>query len=343
MGWNGMEWNKGMASEKKQEKQKKQTEYSIYVIAGKDRYLSCQARGKLEERLLGKDRGLGLSVYDGKSVDAATVFDELHTLPFLSDRRVVVVDEAEKFITAHRELLEKYFSQPSSTGVLVLICDSWRSNTRLAKMLKGKGLGEVLSAEPMKGRAAVGWLTRQVRAEGKTFEPGAAESLARCVGNDTGRLASELEKLVLYVGNRKTIGMTDIEQLCGLTAEQSIFLINDLIAEGKTFEALASLDRLLRHDRSVEYSMVGVMAFSLRRLLKARALLDAGYRDRDLISACGIWPGMVERFIAQVRRFSSSELETMVGELAKVDYANKTGLGNVRLNLEKFIVCATAV
>jgi len=314
--------------------------HPIYVITGKDRYLRQQARESLAQRLVGKDQGLSVSNYNGNSVELAVVLDELRTLPFLSERRVVIVDDADKFVSDNREVLEKYAGNPSTTGVLVLICDSWRSNTRLAKLLVA-GAGEVIVAEPMKGAKAISWLVQHARENGKMFGPGAAESLVRVVGNDTGRLSGELEKLTLYVGNRKTIDTDDIEALCGVTAEQSIFLINDQVAEGKTAEALITLNRLIQADRTAEFSMVGVLAFSLRRLLKARTLADAGYGQHDILSACGVYPPFVDRFLNQVQRFTTRKLKTLVGRLAELDYANKTGLGPAKLNLETFIVYAT--
>jgi DNA polymerase-3 subunit delta len=168
----------------------------------------------------------------------------------------------------------------------------------------------------------------------------AADALIEIVGTDAGRLANEIEKLALYCGSRKTIAVEDIEQLCGPTAERSVFLMNDLIAEGKTDQALQTLETLLRTDRSAEYTMVGVLAFSLRRLLKARSLADAGYNESQILQACGIYPGLAERFLGQFRRFTVAKLRKLLNELTETDLASKTGLGDVKLNLEKFIVCA---
>ena len=312
--------------------------HPIYVIAGKDRYLAHTICHQLQEQLLGKDHALGLSTYEGKSVDVATVLDELRTLPFLAERRVVVVDEADKFISENRPLLEKYFDQPSPSGVLIFTCETWRSNTRLAKILSK--IGKLLPAEPFKGKALRNWVTQCVKDFNKAMPLNAADALIEIVGTDAGRLANEIEKLALYCGSRKTIAVEDIEQLCGPTAERSVFLMNDLIAEGKTDQALQTLETLLRTDRSAEYTMVGVLAFSLRRLLKARSLADAGYNESQILQACGIYPGLAERFLGQFRRFTVAKLRKLLNELTETDLASKTGLGDVKLNLEKFIVCA---
>lgn len=316
------------------------TRQAIYVIAGGDRYRACALSSELQSRLAGADADLAVSVVDGKDTDAASVFDELNTLPFLSSCRVVVVDHADKFVSENRPMLEKYFASPSPTGTLVLIVDSWPSTTKLAKALPN--VGKLLSAEAMKAAQAIKWAGEQAVKLGKSLSPAASQALVELVGTDSGRIANELEKLSLFCAARKTIDVADIEQLSGPTAEQSIFLINDLIADGKTQAAIATLEKILRQDRSAEYSMVGVLSFSLRRLLKGRAMLDAGMREHEVAPACGVrW--MPERFLGQLRRFSTSKLERLVSSLAGVDHANKSGLGYAQLNLEKFIVCATGM
>ncbi len=319
---------------------KQQKINSIYVIAGQDIHLRDQALRQLREKLLGKDEGLGEIRCEGKSVELVTVLDELRTAPFLAERKVVIIDDADKFVTDNRERLEEYFNAPSPTGVLVLIVDTWRKATRLDKQLAK--IGELILAEPMKGRELVSWVVSRALQLGKTLPVVAASELVETVGEDTGRLANELEKLALFVGDRRQISSEDIVALSGHTATENVFLITDLMAEGKTAEVTKVLNSILESDRSAEYSMVGVLTFSIRRLLKARSMLDSGMKQGEVLSACKIYPGIAERFIAQVRRFSAERLRSMIDELAKLDYANKTGLGQPRMNLEKFILCATS-
>jgi DNA polymerase III subunit delta len=312
--------------------------YPIYVIAGQDVYLRAQAVGQLRAFLLGKDEGLGEVRFDGKSVDLITVLDEVRTLPFLADRKVVFVDDADKFITENRELLEKYFDAPNPQGVLVLVTDTWRKATKLDKKISPE---QILAAESMKGQSLTSWVMGQVRQSGKEMSSACAQELISAVGSEAGRLSTEVEKLALYLGERKQITAADIQALTGHTAEESVFLITDLMAEGKAREVLTTLEQILDADRSAEYSMVGVLTFSIRRLLKAKTMLDSGIKQGEVLSACRVYPGMAPRFLSQLKRFTVERLKRLIDELAQVDYGNKTGLGQARMNLEKFILCAT--
>src|SRR5512142_2122230 len=108
----------------------------IYVIAGKEPPLVTTAWQQLLDRLLEPaQRMTGLAAFEGDTAAVAEVLDELRTIPFLTQQRVVIVREADSFVSRHRELLEKYFESPSATGVLVLLMSTWAKGTRLAKRL----------------------------------------------------------------------------------------------------------------------------------------------------------------------------------------------------------------
>lgn len=319
---------------------KQATNYPVYVVGGKDVHRKTRTLQKIRADLLGDDQGLGEIRFDGKTVDLPTVLDELRTLAFLADRKVVVVDDADKFITDYREELENYLNHLNPNGVLVLICDSWRKGTKLDKLINK--IGKVFVAEIMTAENLIPWLTEQASAMGKELSRGCANELIRVVGAESGRLINELEKLAMFVGDRKNINAPDIEELCGSTAEESIFQITDFMAEGNSKEALHIFKRVLEMDKSAEFTMVGAMGYSLRRLLKARSLIDSGISEREALSACKVYPKIARRFSEQLKRLSAKRLRSWIHRLAEIDQANKTGLGQARLNLEKFILCASS-
>ena len=84
----------------------------IYVIVGKEKSLvDAECEKLLEELLEPQQRMTGLFNADPAQVSTSEVLDELRTLPFLTERRVVLVKNADKFVSENRELLEKYFDK----------------------------------------------------------------------------------------------------------------------------------------------------------------------------------------------------------------------------------------
>ena len=114
----------------------------VVVLHGAERYLMQAALEVIAKRVLGdeEDQGLGMTRFEGKSVDLQTVCDELLTVSMWGDAPVVAVDDADPFITQNRAALERFLEHPPKKSVLVLIVKSWPKNTRLAKLVTKIGL-----------------------------------------------------------------------------------------------------------------------------------------------------------------------------------------------------------
>ena len=85
------------------------------------------------------DGEAAISRFPGPQTDLADMLDELFTLPFFSKRRLVIVEDADTFVTKHRKDLEAYVEKPSASGILVLQVKQWTSTTRLAKLVDEGG------------------------------------------------------------------------------------------------------------------------------------------------------------------------------------------------------------
>src|SRR5207248_4275219 len=108
----------------------------LYVLHGDESFLKRQVLAAIGKLVLGaEDAGFALTTFPGEKATWGEVCDELETLPFLSPRRLVVVENAAPFVSLHRTRLEKYVAQPASAGVLVLDVKLWPANTRLAKLI----------------------------------------------------------------------------------------------------------------------------------------------------------------------------------------------------------------
>src|SRR4051812_7607709 len=143
--------------------------------------------------------------FEGKSTSLADVFDELRTLPFFSKRRIVLVDDADPFVTRYRRELEAHAASPGGSGtgggsgILILVLKSWPSNTKLYKLVEASGLAIDCSSPGEKD--LVPWLTQLAASKHRAhLDLDAARLLVELVGAEVGILASEVEKLAVYVG-----------------------------------------------------------------------------------------------------------------------------------------------
>jgi DNA polymerase-3 subunit delta len=245
----------------------------VYVVHGDDDFLKRQVLDALRGTILGEDGDLGLSTMAGERATFAEVRDELDTLPLLGQRRLVVVEGADPFVTEHRAALEKYVGKPSSRGVLILDVKSWPSNTRLAKLLGNEG---TLVCNAPTGERLCEWcVSRAAGRYDKQLTGTAAQLLVDLVGAEMGQLDQELAKLATYVGTRRRIDQDDVDRLVGSSRAEDIWKIFDAIGAGQVAKSLAMIDGLLEQGED-PIRLLGALSWQLRRLAQAGRLAQQG-------------------------------------------------------------------
>ena len=319
----------------------------VYVLYGKERRQVTDALGDLVDSLLGDaDEQLALTEYEGGQAQLAEVLDTVRTLPFLTERRVVVVRDADAFISEYREGLEAYLERPSETGVLVLVAGSFSKSTRLYK--KVAPLGGVMACEPVDRRQLGGFLAQYAqRRHGVKLDPGAARLLVELVGEEVGMLCSEVDKLSVYVSEPGVEGASiiprHVEEAVGNYRVHTVFEVIGAMTAGQAGAALERLDQILNQSRDIQFKAVGAFAWQFRRLFEGRKLLDQGLGFGEIAKRLRLWRSE-DQFLAQLRRLSLAQIGGCLQDLARIDQASKSG-GNVRRELERFIMefCGRAV
>lgn len=309
----------------------------IYVIAGAEQTLvNAKCSELLDELIEPERRATGLFDAEPNKVGIAEIFDELRTLPFLAGRRVVLVKNADKFISANRQLLENYFDNPCPTGVLVLTVKSWDGRTRLAKKLPG--VGTLIAVEQPKGRQLLGHLVSYAKdAHDKLLGRQAAELVVDLAGNDLTRLYTEIDKLALFANGEKNITIKHVESLTGNNRLFNAFSVIDACMAGDAARAAHRLRNMFAEDRSTEYTAVGAFAYHFRKLWTAKRMLAAGDSVNSVADRLRMWYNKDAQF-AQVRKLSFRQLGDRLQELAAIDYAIKRGRAQPRVAMERLVL-----
>lgn len=311
--------------------------FPIYAIVGTDSYLISQARREILRKALGNEPDpMAICEFEGRTAALADVLDELRSPSLLAPLRVVIVREADPFVSSARANLEEYLENPSTTGVLVLQVRTWPSNTRLYRA--AQAIGRNIACEAPKRAALPGWIkTRATEGYQCAMAPGAAERLADLVGSQCGRLDAELAKLASYVAPATQITRADVDALVGSSREERVFGIADAIVERKPATALAMWHQVLATDRDAPYRAMGGLAWGFRRLTAARRMLESGENETAIARSAGFW-GSPNEFCKQIKRLSVAQWEDSLTALLSADIGTKTGLTETERAVERIIV-----
>jgi DNA polymerase-3 subunit delta len=308
----------------------------IYVLHGDEDFLKRQVTAALRERNLGADAdAMGLSTYEGDKAEFSTIRSELETLPFLSPRRLIIIEKADPFVTKHRAALEKYVANPSATGVLVLDVTSWPATTKLAKALAGDA---TITCKAPSAHKLPDWCIQRAAAHGKQLTAQAARVLVDLVGPEMGLLDQELAKLAIYVGDAKRIDPDDVDKLVGHSRGENMWKIFDAIAAANPAEALTILDRLL--DQGEEpLRILGAFSMQLRRLAQAYRLTQQGSPLLPALEQAGVPPFGIKNAEQQLKHLGRRRAEKLYDWLLETDLGLK-GSSQLppRTLMERFIV-----
>ncbi len=309
----------------------------LFVVHGDEDFLRRLVLVAIRKLVLGETGDdLSYSCHAGDKATFAAVMDELQTVPFFGEHRLVVVENADPFVTRHRATLEKIIGDLPASGVLVLDVKSWTSTTRLAKMVDAAST--IVCKSPAGYRMpqwCVQWASSQHQ---KQLPVPAANLLVELVGTEMGLLDQELLKLAIYVGDRKRIEVEDVDKLVGRSRAENTWIIFDAIGAGKSKEALTILDHLF--DQGEEpIRMLGAFSMQLRRLAQAYRLTMLGKPLTVALEEVGVPPFGIKQAEQQLRHLGRRRAERIYDWLLETDQGVKGGSQlSPRTLLERLVI-----
>ncbi len=329
----------------------------IILYHGADDAQKRKAVEKLTGALTDPDfRDFDLESLYGPDVTADRLLTASIVPPIASARRVLVVFQANEIPSNEQQALATKLDRIPASACVILICPAPeikdgrpKSGSELHKELLPvvKKLGKVVDFPLMKDQAAIPTVMEMVKSAGKAISSTAAATLVHRSGTDLGVLGSEIEKLVSYTGERKTIVDEDVEEVTTQTVEEKIFAMIDAVGSKRASDALGLLRPLLYGGggrvEGPALRTLTMLARHFRMLWQARMLSDAGCK----VFMAGSIPPQLEailpkdasilkeqkwktdKMVQQARNFSLPELAEAFERIAGVDLALKGIEGDV--------------
>lgn len=308
----------------------------LYAIDGEERVLIDEmVQAIISESVPPHARDFNLDRLSGREVTPTRVLDTAQTLPAFAERRVVVVEYADKLGFEKSEGFVQYIESPNPTTVLVLVAEKFDGRTKAYRAIKKAGFA-VRFAKP-KPREMPQLIRRRAEALGVAIETAAIRMLADAVGADIGAASQALEVLSLYTAGRK-VTATDVTAVVSVTREESIFELVDAIGHGDRVAVLTALHTMLVVNREPPLRVLFMVGRHYRNLLKARAAMDAGASRETILSEVGVPPFLLNNLMDQARRHSLAELARGLGAVTHADQGLKGGpLSSVR-TMERLVL-----
>jgi len=189
----------------------------------------------------------------------------------------------------------------------------------------------------------INWVVEHAGKQAVKIDADAARELVDALGSDMMLVSNELEKLILFVGEKKRVTIGDVETMVLAAKQRSLYELTDAISAKDPVRALAVLDAMLSSEEGEEAAIghVYMLARTFRQML---VILEKNVRDSRAIWQA-LWQGFrlppfaAEDVIRQARRFKSRrDLTRALRLLARADLALRSNPASKRLVLEKLMI-----
>lgn len=297
----------------------------LYLLYGPDEFSRSELLNEIRSTIPPDLLSFNSTYLEGRKLKLDDLAAACEAMPFLADKRLVVVSDALKHTKAgkERDALRAYLEKVPATCDLVFI-EGKEVDKRSSLFTYLKKDGQLHECVPRQGADLLRWLAERARLLDTRLDKGATQHLVEYVGNDSRTLVTELSKLASYAGEGQSITTAMIDLLVQDQHEHNLFAFIDNLSLRRRSDALQGVRDLLGEGQSASYILF-MLVRQVRILLGVRELMAQRLRPDEIAVQLGQKPFVVRKALNQVRGFDAGELETMHDRLLEMDRAIKTG------------------
>ncbi|NOR90572.1 MAG: DNA polymerase III subunit delta [Anaerolineales bacterium] len=315
----------------------------VYLLVGDDRFAITEFVATLRSKIGDATvADMNTQQFSGDHLDRGAFEEACMSVPFLSSRRIVVLDNAQDVLKLKdsREFLMALLDRlPDSTALVII--ENVQARGRKSKK-KPSPLVSWVGANPDQGKIwqfssphgaqFISWVQERCHSLGGAMSGDAARLLAESVMDDPYLAQQEIAKLLDYVNYERPVELLDVEKLTPFRGQTNIFAMVDAVGERRMSDANRYLHSVLSEEDS--FYVFAMVIRQFRLLIQAQAALEEG---KEIASVLNLPKFVAQKITSQARAFSASELERIYHELLTIDISVKNSTINLDAALEGFI------
>lgn len=295
----------------------------IYFLYGAEQYYIDELSHFAEHHILNEgEKGFNQTVLYGKDSDVATIVNNARRFPMMSDYQVIIVKEAQNLKSL--EDFESYFEKPVPSTILI-ICYKKDKVDKRTKFYKALSKHIVFESKKLYDNELPAWIEGYLKQRGFSISQRSAGLIADSLGSDLGKIANELEKLMINKDDDKQITDTDVELKIGISKEFNIFELMGAISTKNSGRAMHIAHHM---GKNKDFSIIAALInmnnfFSKAYMVKQSNIKDQGQLQRQF----GLNYYQAKDYLNAASKYSADELERCIRILHEYDLKSK-GVNN---------------
>ncbi|MCI9346216.1 MAG: DNA polymerase III subunit delta [Lachnospiraceae bacterium] len=306
----------------------------VYLLCGEEAYLRRQYRDRVKKALLGDGDLMNLNCFEGKGIVPGEVIDLAQTMPFLAERRVLVIENSG-FFKRGGEALAEYLADPATSAYFLFVETEIDKRSRLYKAAAARG--RVIECKTPDEGVLKRWVVELLAKENKRITQRDLDLFLEKTGTDMENIRGEVEKLVCYCLDREAVSAQDIEAVCVRQIGSRIFDMVEAVADKKQRRAMELYYDLLTL-KEPPMRILFLIARQFNLLLQVKELKNKGYDTRSIGEKVGLKGFIAGKYVSQAAKFKEAELRQALTDCVETEEAVKTGRMNDVMSVELLIV-----
>lgn len=339
----------------------------VYLLFGDEDYLVRQYRNELIRAVIGSEDSMNLNIHRSESLDWGVIQDEIMSMPFFAEHRMVVLEDTRLFMSRKAakdaEAADSGESSgdedlaaqvaafipkiPDSTVVLfVEQPDEKKAGGKKGRISVDKR-GKLYKAVSKTGLAAEfgsmdtqslsRWVAGRLAGEKIRITSGAMERFLQMTGNDMSHINTETQKLISYAGEGGVIHLNDVEAITSEILEGRVFRMIDLIARHECAAALSLYSDLLQLRESPGMIFALIMK-QYDRMMLAKDIMERGGGIPQIMSELKLADWQARQLMGQARYYTMAQVRSLTEECVRIRQLVQSGRMEEQLATELVII-----
>lgn len=280
-------------------------------------------------------REFNLDILHGTDTDGGKIVDVANAYPMLAESRLLIVKELHKLSSSSLDLVAKYLEKPAPSTKMVLT--SPKADFRTKAFSKIKSHTTFVEFKPLYDSDIPKWIQAYLNKRNLKIAHEASMLIHARVGNNLRALASELDKIILNLGDKKQIEEEDVQKVVGLSRSFSVFNLNDAIGYKDLSKGLFILNQMLESGESP----TGIIAMITRHfvnLMKVSGAMAQQKSDGEISRLSGIPHFFIRKSKEMARNYPMARYSQIFQRLLNTDLILKTSQQPSAIALQKLLI-----
>lgn len=304
----------------------------VYLLYGEESFLKQSYKKKLKEAVAGDDT-MNYNYFEGKGLDVNELISLSDTMPFFSDKRLIIIEDSG-FFKISSEALADYLPMIPDTTCIVFVEDAVDKRNRLFK--KVKELGHAAEMKRQDSAQLARWAGTILAQNGRKITGSTMNLFLERTGDDMENIRMELEKLISYTMGSDVVTTEDVEAVTTVQVTNKIFDMVNAIVTRKTRLAMDLYEDLLTL-KEPPMRILFLIARQFNQLLLVKEMTAKGTDRGTIASKLKIPPFVAGKVSAQAGAFTREQILSYVKGCVEAEEAVKTGKMNDRMAVELLI------